>query len=49
MPMKVFQKQKTNEHVKCVKCKEREATKEDHMCDNCRFMLTIEDILKNRQ
>jgi len=44
----VLQKQKTNEKSKCIRCKEREATKEDQMCDSCRFLVTIDGILKCR-
>gem|GEM_PF-2233778 len=43
------QKQKTSQHVKCVKCHTREATNEDQMCDSCRYMLTLENIIKNRK
>jgi NMD protein affecting ribosome stability and mRNA decay len=47
----VLQDQKASEHnrVKCVKCGAREATKEDHMCDNCRFIVTIDGILESRK
>jgi hypothetical protein len=47
----VLQKQKTSEpqHVKCIKCKVRRATKDDQMCDNCRFMVTIDTILEDRK
>jgi len=44
-----LQKQKTNESIKCIKCGKNEATKEDHLCDGCRFMLTIDGIIKSRK
>jgi len=47
--MNIFQKQKSKEKVKCTKCKEREATKEDQMCDSCRFLVAIENILESRK
>jgi len=45
----LLQKQKSNESVKCIKCGKNEATKEDQMCDGCRFMLTIDDIIKSEK
>jgi len=45
----VLQKQKSVEHGKCIKCKERDATKEDQMCDSCRFMIALENIIKSRK
>jgi hypothetical protein len=47
----VLQEQKTTEraHLKCVRCKVREATREDQMCDNCRFLVTIDGILESRK
>jgi hypothetical protein len=45
----VLQKQKPEEGVKCIKCKERNATKEDQMCDNCRFMVAIDNIIESRK
>lgn len=47
----VLQKQKTAEpqSAKCVKCKVREATKEDQMCDSCRFMVIIDGLLESRK
>ena len=44
-----LQKEKTAERVKCIKCKERYATREDQMCDNCRFMQTLENIIEGRK
>lgn len=49
MQKNVLPGQKTVERVKCVKCKFREATDEDQMCDNCRFMVTIDGILEKRK
>ncbi|MGQ9506656.1 MAG: hypothetical protein ACUVTB_02200 [Candidatus Bathycorpusculaceae bacterium] len=45
----ILQKKKTAERTKCVKCHTREATKEDQMCDSCRFMLTLENIIEKRE
>jgi len=45
----VLQKKKPTEHIKCIKCHTRDATKEDQMCDNCRFMLTLENIIESRK
>jgi len=45
----LLQKKKQNERPKCIKCHTREATKEDQMCDNCRFLLTLENIIENRK
>ncbi len=44
-----LQKQKSVKHAKCIKCGERDSTKEDQMCDNCRFMLTLENIIDSRK
>jgi hypothetical protein len=45
----VFKKQTPAESVKCVKCRKKDATGEDKMCDNCRYMLTIGNILESRK
>jgi len=44
-----LQKQKLVERVKCIKCKERDATKEDQMCDSCRFIVALENVIKSRK
>ena len=49
MSKNILQKQKSNELGKCLKCKKRDATKEDQMCDNCRFVVTLENIIKNNK
>jgi len=46
---KILKKQKSNELKKCVRCKKNKPTKDDQMCDSCRFMLTVENIIKSRQ
>lgn len=45
----VLQKQRPVESAKCIKCKKKEATRDDQMCDNCRFMLTLESIVNSRK
>lgn len=47
----VLQEQKATDlvRVKCVKCKSREATRDDQMCDSCRFLVTIDGILESRK
>jgi NMD protein affecting ribosome stability and mRNA decay len=35
--------------VKCNKCGKRDATHEDHLCDSCRFMQTMDNIAKSRE
>jgi hypothetical protein len=37
------------ERRRCIKCKGRQATREDQLCDNCRYLATIEGILKSRK
>ncbi len=34
---------------KCQKCKTRDSTGEDGLCNNCRFMATIDKMLIERQ
>jgi len=34
--------------VKCKRCKSREATGEDELCNNCRFVLVLDDIAEER-
>ena len=33
---------------KCKKCDKREATSEDELCDNCRFVLILNNITEER-
>jgi len=42
---KILEKKKPTENAKCIKCGKNEPTKDDRMCDSCRFMLTIESII----
>jgi len=46
---KPFQKQKSKATAKCVKCGKSAPTKEDNMCDSCRFMLALESIIKTKE
>jgi len=32
-------------NVKCTRCGKRDATKEDGLCDSCRYMLMLEEIV----
>jgi len=43
-----LQKQELIEPVKCIKCGKRNATKEDRLCDSCRFMHILENISKGK-
>lgn len=45
----VFKKHKPDRSVKCVKCGKKDATGEDKMCDSCRYMLTIANIVEGKQ
>jgi ribosomal protein L37E len=45
----VLQKQELAEHGKCGKCGKREATREDRMCDSCRFSVTLEAITNEKK
>lgn len=35
-------------HSKCKKCDRREATGEDELCDNCRFVLILDNMAEER-
>jgi len=39
--------QKTVESVKCVKCGKKDATREDQMCDTCRFLVALDGITES--
>lgn len=43
----IFQKPK--QRVKCIKCGEKEATKDDKMCDSCRYLMTLRGIIQGRE
>ena len=45
----VLRKKESVKNVKCIKCSKRDATRDDQLCDNCRFALTIEDIITARK
>jgi NMD protein affecting ribosome stability and mRNA decay len=34
--------------IKCVECKIRKATREDRLCDSCRFTKTLDTIIKDK-
>jgi NMD protein affecting ribosome stability and mRNA decay len=42
-------KQKMVQSVKCVKCGKKEATREDQMCDTCRFLVALDGIIESRK
>jgi ribosomal protein L37E len=42
-------KQELADYGKCVKCGKRGATREDQMCNSCRFSVTLEAITKERK
>jgi NMD protein affecting ribosome stability and mRNA decay len=41
--------QRTIESVKCVKCGKKDATREDQMCDTCRFLVALDGIVESRK
>ncbi|MDH5482735.1 MAG: hypothetical protein OEY22_07650 [Candidatus Bathyarchaeota archaeon] len=45
----VFKRQNPVASVKCVKCGKKNATGEDKMCDSCRYMLAIGNIIESRK
>jgi NMD protein affecting ribosome stability and mRNA decay len=45
----IFQKQKTSQQGKCIKCGDKNATQEDQLCDACRFMQTIDGLVKTNR
>jgi len=45
----VLQKKQSVKHVKCLKCRKREATRDDQLCDSCRFILTLENIITTKE
>jgi NMD protein affecting ribosome stability and mRNA decay len=45
----LFKKQNPASSVKCVKCGKKYATGEDKMCDSCRYMFTIANIVEEKQ
>lgn len=44
MPENILQTKNENP-IKCIKCRKRDATSEDHMCDSCRYMVVLENII----
>jgi len=49
MQQNVLRKNESIKNVRCIKCSKRDATRDDQLCDNCRFALTIEGILTARE
>lgn len=45
----IFRKPKSVESTKCVKCGAKDATKQDQLCDSCRYMLVMENIVQSRK
>jgi Zn ribbon nucleic-acid-binding protein len=45
----VLRQKESVDNVKCVKCGKRDATRDDQLCDNCRFALTLENIIAARK
>lgn len=45
----MFQEKSQEKKVKCKKCKEKDATEEDGLCDSCRFMATLSAIIESRK
>ena len=44
----VLRKKESVKNVKCIKCSKRDATRDDQLCDNCRFALTLEGLITAR-
>jgi NMD protein affecting ribosome stability and mRNA decay len=42
--MKLFKGSKQ----KCTKCGEREPTGEDGLCDNCRYLILLDNVIESR-
>jgi ribosomal protein L37E len=45
----IFGKPKSAESTKCIKCGSKDATKQDQLCDSCRYMLVMENIVQSRK
>ena len=44
-----FQEQRTVERAKCAKCGQKQATRDDQLCDTCRFLQALDSLAKNNQ
>lgn len=44
-----MQKQEVVKHVNCVKCGKKNATKDDQLCDGCRFELALDNMIRTRE
>jgi len=45
----VLEEKESVKHVKCLKCRKRDATRDDQLCDSCRFILKLENIVTARE
>jgi len=36
-------------HSKCIKCNKRISTKDDELCDSCRFKITLDKVIEGKE
>jgi len=49
MSKNILQTKESVEHAKCLKCRKRDATRDDQLCDSCRYIVTLENIITARE